>query len=499
MPTATTPRPRQITRKAFTPAATSAPATSIKVEPEGIVRAIVAVTGVVDAVNDLIVPGGFAYTLKKRRPKVVDDHEWPKRAGRVLAAEEWFPGDPRLPKQTKDGQPWPAAAGALVATMQYNLNTEAGRESYEWVRFYAESNEAEFSIGYRVPDGKARLRGDGVRIILQVDLFEFSHVLFGAAPLSMALEVKSMTGATGGQIEKPGIGAARQVEEDDEDETPPPAVNTQAPWEDDTKTKARMEAKSAAAVIADAQGRPFTHLEGKAMSNMKGSYEERADRIRDALRDLFNAQGDSEVCFVSTVSTYPTEVIAQVYYKDDSEKSFLVPYTYDDATATVDLGAPSPVALSLVAEPETDGLVRDQGEEALEQIAVVDPMIDGLAGAAALAGMQTKVGRKIREKFLDLAAALSGKSYADDEDDEEYVPEPEGDEDVVAEEDADTDAPEGSPEEEEAETPEEEAAEGPEDGDADDEDSGTVTIDPDEHFATMDALNAAAKDDDEDD
>lgn len=227
--------PTKLLHKGLTAPAKATPKRQVKVNPEGIVEAIVAVTGVVDAVGDLIVPGAFTHTLTVRRPKVVDDHEWGRKVGRVLHVEEWLPGDRRLPKRTKDGKPWPAEAGALVATMQYNLNAERGREAYEWVRFYTESNECEFSIGYKVPDGKARIRRDQVRVILMVDLFEFSHVLFGAAPLSMALSVKSMHSEAGGRVHRPAL--LRTDDEETEDDYDDVDHHPDRPWDDEDKPK----------------------------------------------------------------------------------------------------------------------------------------------------------------------------------------------------------------------------------------------------------------------
>ncbi|MEQ7008482.1 2'-5' RNA ligase family protein [Actinopolymorpha sp. B17G11] len=182
---------RDLTTKALPKSGRRVPARSVKLAPEGLVTAIVAVTGVTDEVNDILVPGCFTETLKKRKPKVCFAHSWTDPVGRVLHIEEWLPGDPRLPKKAKDGQPWPKDAGALVATMQLNMSTERGREVFELIRFYFESGEAEFSIGYKVPPGKGVRRRDGVRVVLVVDLYELSAVLFGAAPLSMALDVKS--------------------------------------------------------------------------------------------------------------------------------------------------------------------------------------------------------------------------------------------------------------------------------------------------------------------
>ena len=160
----------------------------------GTVTALVAVTGVVDEVGDIIQPGIFGPALAKRWPKCVHHHLLDKFTGRVVAAEEWLPGDPRLPKTHQSGKPWPAAAGALVATMQFNLKTQLGREAYEWAKFYHESDESAWSIGYKVPPGTAVKRG-GIRIIRAIDLFEVSIVLHGAHPLTMALEVKSALSA----------------------------------------------------------------------------------------------------------------------------------------------------------------------------------------------------------------------------------------------------------------------------------------------------------------
>ncbi|MFF8399816.1 NUDIX domain-containing protein [Streptomyces sp. NPDC016172] len=141
----------------------------------------------VDEVNDLIVPGAFAHTLATRRVKAVWHHEWKDAVGVVLDVEEWLPGDPRF----ADVPDWPPEAGALVATVEYNRRTSKGRDTYEQVKQWYEHNEAAFSIGYRVPADGATRRGDGVRVIHRLDLFEVSPVLHGAHPMTRALEVKA--------------------------------------------------------------------------------------------------------------------------------------------------------------------------------------------------------------------------------------------------------------------------------------------------------------------
>ncbi|MCX5182644.1 NUDIX domain-containing protein [Streptomyces sp. NBC_00268] len=160
----------------------------------GTSRAIYAVTGVVDEVNDLIVPGAFARTLASRPVKTVWHHGWKDPVGVVVEVEEWLPGDPRFSEVPGD---WPAEAGALVATVVYNLRTRQGRDAYEQVKQWHEHQQAAFSIGYRVPESSASLRSDGVRVIHHLDLYEVSPVLHGAHPLTRSLEVKSATGNDG--------------------------------------------------------------------------------------------------------------------------------------------------------------------------------------------------------------------------------------------------------------------------------------------------------------
>ncbi|WP_413100902.1 2'-5' RNA ligase family protein [Streptomyces sp. Inha503] len=154
---------------------------------KGICTAIFAVTGVVDEVADLITPGAFAHTLATRPVKTVWHHEWKEPIGVVLDIAEWQPGDARF----ADIPNWPAGAGALVATIAFNLRTSKGRDVYEQVRQWHIHGQAQFSIGYRVPPSGATKRSDGVRVIHELDLYEVSPVLHGAHPLTQSLQVKA--------------------------------------------------------------------------------------------------------------------------------------------------------------------------------------------------------------------------------------------------------------------------------------------------------------------
>ncbi|WP_141753959.1 2'-5' RNA ligase family protein [Streptomyces subrutilus] len=150
-------------------------------------------TGVVDEVNDLIMPGAFTATLATRPVKTVWHHEWKDPVGVVLDVTELLPGNKLLTAIPG----WPAEAGALVATVAYNLRTSRGRDAYEQVKQWHEHKQAQFSIGYRVPQSGATRRSDGVRVIHTLDLFEVSPVLHGAHPMTRALEVKADPGTAG--------------------------------------------------------------------------------------------------------------------------------------------------------------------------------------------------------------------------------------------------------------------------------------------------------------
>ncbi|WP_449061736.1 2'-5' RNA ligase family protein [Planomonospora algeriensis] len=189
------------------------PGAALADAPKGTVECLVAITGVEDNVGDIIMPAAFARTLATRRPKGVFSHDTTTWVSRAEKVEEWLPGDPRLPKTTKDGQPWPAGAGAVYVRALFNLNTKAGRSAYENVAFYSESNEQEWSIGYSVPPGGARKDSrTGVRKIYDLDWYEFSPVLFGAASQTTTLSVKS--GLSGRKADaweqRPGIAPPEQ-------------------------------------------------------------------------------------------------------------------------------------------------------------------------------------------------------------------------------------------------------------------------------------------------
>lgn len=145
----------------------------------GIVSAIVSVTGIVDRVKDVIVPGAYTKTLQARLPKGVWHHDMTKPVSKTLEIKELLPGDAGLPTHLADGTPWPPEAGALKVKTQFNLGTQRGRDAFADVEFFG--SDQEWSIGYRVPTGESEMKG-GNRWCYEIDLFEYSPVLFGAMP-----------------------------------------------------------------------------------------------------------------------------------------------------------------------------------------------------------------------------------------------------------------------------------------------------------------------------
>ncbi len=155
----------------------------------GIVETIISVTGMVDNVKDRIMPGAYAKTLAKRKPKGVWSHDWDTPVSKTLSVKELLPGDPELPGRMPNGDPWPQGAGALKVKTQFNLDTQRGREAYSDVTFFGD--EQEWSIGYNVPVGGAQVdTKSGVREIGTLELYEYSPVLFGAMPLARTTSVK---------------------------------------------------------------------------------------------------------------------------------------------------------------------------------------------------------------------------------------------------------------------------------------------------------------------
>lgn len=152
-------------------------------EALGIIECFVAGVGNKDSVGDVVLPGAFTESLKRRKPRVVWGHDWNHPIGKVLEIYEVNPSDPRLPIKMRR-----ANIGGLFAKVQFNLKSEKGREAFNQVAFYGE--EQEWSIGYKTldaffdPNRKANM-------LKEVELYEVSPVLHGANQLTGTISIKS--------------------------------------------------------------------------------------------------------------------------------------------------------------------------------------------------------------------------------------------------------------------------------------------------------------------
>jgi len=155
-------------------------------EAQGIVECFVAGIGNKDSVGDIIVPGAFTDSLKRRKPRVVWGHNWNEPIGKVLEMYEVPPSDPRLPMKMRA-----ANIGGLYAKVQFNLKSERGRQAFADVAFFGE--EQEWSIGYKTLDADFDPQRQA-NVLKKVELYEASPVLHGANQLTGTISIKSFEG-----------------------------------------------------------------------------------------------------------------------------------------------------------------------------------------------------------------------------------------------------------------------------------------------------------------
>jgi HK97 family phage prohead protease len=152
-------------------------------ELQGIVECFVAGIGNKDSVGDIVVTGAFAKSLTRRKPRVVWAHSWNDPIGKVLEMYEVPAGDSRLPAKMRN-----AGIGGLYAKVQFNLQSEKGKEAFASVAFFGE--EQEWSIGYKTING-AFDTAQQANVLREVELYEVSPVLHGANQLTGTISVKS--------------------------------------------------------------------------------------------------------------------------------------------------------------------------------------------------------------------------------------------------------------------------------------------------------------------
>ena len=147
---------------------------------EGIVEAYVNSMGVVDADNEIIDMGAFDQSIQKGGQSVAWCHDQSAPVGKVVdAAPLELASDESERRQ-----------GRLKAVMQFNMNTQRGREAFADVQF---GSVKEWSVGFRaLEDDLERMDGgENVRVIKNLDWVEVSPVLRGASPDTQTIISKS--------------------------------------------------------------------------------------------------------------------------------------------------------------------------------------------------------------------------------------------------------------------------------------------------------------------
>lgn len=155
-------------------------------EAKGIVECFVAAVGNKDSVGDIVAPGAFDGSLKRRTPRVVWGHDWNHPIGKVLEIYEVGPKDNRLPQKMRE-----AGVGGVYARVQFNLKSERGREAFNSVLFFGEDQE--WSIGYKTLDSIYSPERQA-NVLKEVELYEVSPVLHGANQLTGTISIKSANG-----------------------------------------------------------------------------------------------------------------------------------------------------------------------------------------------------------------------------------------------------------------------------------------------------------------
>jgi HK97 family phage prohead protease len=163
-------------------------------EARGIVEHIVSVFGIIDSYNDIVMPGSFAKTIVEHgsRVRVLDQHNYYSAlntVGKPLGLREI--GRDELPLEVT--AQYPEATGGLLATTQYALETDNGRNMFALVSggFLPET-----SIGYDALDTEEEIKeidGDkmAVRLLKTIRLWEYSNVIWGANPATATVSAKS--------------------------------------------------------------------------------------------------------------------------------------------------------------------------------------------------------------------------------------------------------------------------------------------------------------------
>ncbi|MDB1135485.1 HK97 family phage prohead protease [Candidatus Anaplasma sp. TIGMIC] len=145
------------------------------VSDKGIFWGYASVFNRVDQQKDIIAPGSFAESLKRRKVALLWQHNTKDPIGKILSLTENSFG--------------------LLMTAQLNLDLLKGREVYSMIKKGIINS---LSIGYRVVTSR-RDKRSRIRIITKIDLWEVSLVTFPANDRATISNIK------GGQPSEPDM------------------------------------------------------------------------------------------------------------------------------------------------------------------------------------------------------------------------------------------------------------------------------------------------------
>jgi HK97 family phage prohead protease len=154
---------------------------------EGIVEAFVNTMGVLDYDDEIIKIDAFSDSIMKGGQTVAWFHDQSTPVGKVLDA---------APVPYGEDEQTGMATGRLKAVMQFNMNTQRGREAFADVQF---GSVKEWSVGFRSLSDGIEMLADGTkaRVIDALDWVEVSPVLRGASPNTQTITSKSASDALG--------------------------------------------------------------------------------------------------------------------------------------------------------------------------------------------------------------------------------------------------------------------------------------------------------------
>jgi HK97 family phage prohead protease len=152
---------------------------------EGVVEAFVNTMGVVDHDGEVIDIKAFSDSILKGGQTVAWFHDQSVPVGKVIDAAPVAGGVDEVTGMEQ---------GRLKAVMQFNMNTQRGREAFADVQF---GSVKEWSVGFRSLSDEIEMLADGTkaRVIDALDWVEVSPVLRGASPNTQTINSKSASDA----------------------------------------------------------------------------------------------------------------------------------------------------------------------------------------------------------------------------------------------------------------------------------------------------------------